>query len=99
MISDTISSIQTNLENAYDELEDKGATIPANKNIQNLANAIASIQSGGGGENFAKYHIEQTIDGDTSTLAITDYVAQASDNYLVGVIVEGDTQKLYIVEE
>lgn len=48
-IATTIQSIKDNLENAYDELLDKGATIPANKNIENLADAIASIQSGGGG--------------------------------------------------
>lgn len=49
MISDTINSMRTNLVNAYDELGNKGATIPANKNIENLADAIASIQTGGGG--------------------------------------------------
>jgi len=49
--------------------------------------------------NFKKYHVEQTITGNKSTIAITDYVAQESDNYLIGVVVSGDTQKLYIVEE
>ena len=46
-IADTINSMRTNLGNAYDELENKGATIPTNKNIENLASAIASVQSGG----------------------------------------------------
>ena len=50
MISDTINSMRTNLGNAYDELENKGATIPTNKNIENLANAIASISASGGSE-------------------------------------------------
>ena len=47
-ISDTLSSIATNLSNAYDALSAKGATIPAFKNIENLASAIATISAGGG---------------------------------------------------
>ena len=97
MISDTINSMRTNLGNAYNELENKGATIPTNKNIENLADAIASIPAGGGG--LEKYHITQTIDGDNCTLTIVTYESQATDNYLVGSVVAGDNQKLYIMEE
>lgn len=95
-IASTIQSMQTNVENAYDALEDKGATIPANKNIANLVDAITSIPAGSGLE---KYHITQTIDGNNCTLAIVDYNSQSTDNYLVGVVVAGDNQKIYIVEE
>lgn len=49
--------------------------------------------------NFAKYHIEQIINGDTSELIITDYNGQATNNYLVGTITDGDTQQMYIVDE
>lgn len=96
-IASTIQSMQTNVENAYDALEDKGATIPANKNIANLADAITSIPTGSGG--LEKYHITQTIDGNNCTLAIIDYNSQSTDNYLVGVVVAGDNQKIYILEE
>lgn len=34
---------------AYDEINDKGGTVPTNKNMANLASAIASISGGGGG--------------------------------------------------
>lgn len=42
-ISEVISSIQTNLDNAYAALSSKGAAIPTNKNIENLSVAINSI--------------------------------------------------------
>lgn len=45
-ISDTINSIITNVSNAYDEIDNKGGTLPANKNIENLADAIATITGG-----------------------------------------------------
>lgn len=44
-ISDTIESMYENTENAYDKVQEKGGTIPANKNLQNLASAIDSISS------------------------------------------------------
>lgn len=46
--AEIIQSIQTNLSNAYTSLENKGATIPENKNIENLASAIDSIETSGG---------------------------------------------------
>ena len=49
MISNTINSMITNISNAYDTAQTKGATIPQNKNLENLANTIDSIQAGGGG--------------------------------------------------
>ena len=45
-IASTIASMQTNLSNAYDKVNDKGGTLPANKNLQNLADAIDSISGG-----------------------------------------------------
>ena len=46
--SDIINSIKTNLTNAYTKLNDKGATIPTNKNIENLASTIETVTAGGG---------------------------------------------------
>lgn len=48
-ISDTINSIKANLTAAYEKLSEKGATIPAAKNIENLAATIDTITGGGGG--------------------------------------------------
>lgn len=47
-IADTIASITTNLSDAYDTLESKGATMPTNKNLENLSITIDSISGGGG---------------------------------------------------
>lgn len=46
-VKDTIQSIKTNVANAYTKLQGKGATIPANKNIENLASAIDTVTGGG----------------------------------------------------
>lgn len=42
-ISDTINSLKTHIGEAYTAIQDKGGTITANKNCENLKNAIASI--------------------------------------------------------
>lgn len=49
-ITSEIERIKTNIANAYTELENKGATIPTDKNSNNLANTIATVTTGGGGE-------------------------------------------------
>ena len=43
-----ISRIQTNIANAYNAAEAKGATLPTTKNSENLPNTIASITTNGG---------------------------------------------------
>ena len=48
-IASEIQRIQTNIANAYDALEAKGATMPATENTDNLVTTIDTI-SGGGGE-------------------------------------------------
>lgn len=46
-IADKITKLQTDISNAYDEIETMGGTIPEYKNTDNLATAIGSIPSGG----------------------------------------------------
>lgn len=46
-IVDKIQSITNHLSEAYSSLEEKGATIPSDKNIENLSDSILSIPSGG----------------------------------------------------
>ena len=69
-IVDTINSIKVNVENAYTSLENKGATIPNQKNIQNLSSTIESIQSGGGGDspiqNSGGKYLARVVDYDGS---------------------------------
>lgn len=45
-IADKLTKLSTDITNAYDEIENKGGTIPANKNTDNLASAIGSISTG-----------------------------------------------------
>lgn len=48
-IASELSALNGYILGAYDEVNDKGGTVPANKNMANLASAIASISGGGGG--------------------------------------------------
>lgn len=45
-ISDTLTAIKQNLQAAYNKLQDKGATIPTNKNMENLASTIETVSTG-----------------------------------------------------
>ena len=47
-IASEIQRIKDNIEDAYTECENKGATLPETENSANLADTIASIPSGGG---------------------------------------------------
>ena len=47
-ITSEIERIKTNIANAYTELENKGATIPTEKNSNNLASTITTVTGGGG---------------------------------------------------
>lgn len=45
-ISNEIQKLQTNLANSYEACSDKGATMPASQNFDNLADCIDSIPTG-----------------------------------------------------
>lgn len=45
-ISDTITSMQNHLKNAYEKVSEKGGTVPSEKNMANLSEAIGSVPSG-----------------------------------------------------
>ena len=53
-IASEIRRIKTNISNAYAEAEEKGATLPVEKNSDNLASAISTIQGGGGDKVLAQ---------------------------------------------
>lgn len=48
-IASELSAMNGHILSAYDEINAKGGTVPTNKNMANLASAIASIETGGGG--------------------------------------------------
>lgn len=66
-VADKINSIKTHVAEAYVSIDDKGGTVPSNKNIANLKAAIESI-SGGAGKINVEY--SQTAPSDTSKLWI-----------------------------
>lgn len=48
-IATELQNLNDNILSAYDAVATKGGTVSANKNMANLASAIASIEGGGGG--------------------------------------------------
>ena len=48
-IASEITKLNTNLEAAYTAVDNKGGTLPASQNFDNLATAIGTISGGGGG--------------------------------------------------
>ena len=53
-IASEIRRIKTNISNAYAEAEEKGATLPVERNSDNLASTISTIQGGGGDKVLAQ---------------------------------------------
>lgn len=48
-IASELNAMNGHILSAYDEINTKGGTVPANKNMANLASSISSIETGGGG--------------------------------------------------
>lgn len=48
-IASELTALNGYILGAYDEINTKGGTVPTNKNMANLASAIATISGGGGG--------------------------------------------------
>lgn len=51
-IASELTALNGYILGAYDEINTKGGTVPANKNMANLASAIASISGGGEDDNI-----------------------------------------------
>lgn len=71
-IADKLTKLSTDISNAYDEIENKGGTIPANKNTDNLASAIGSISTGTTPTGTKQVSITQN---GTTTEDVTDYAS------------------------
>ena len=48
-IADKLTKLATDINSAYAAIDTKGGTVPEHKNTENLADAIGSIEGGGGG--------------------------------------------------
>lgn len=81
-IASEITKLNTNLGAAYTAVDSKGGTLPQAQNFDNLATAISSIPSGGGGGGETDYatilQIENTIKGTSYVQA--DVEAEACDD-------------------
>lgn len=62
-LDDVKQSIVTNISNAYNKALDKGADEPLNKNLENLASTIESIQGG----TTLGYRIRSVVSSDTKS--------------------------------
>lgn len=51
-VADELNILSSNIDSAYTAISDQGGTLPADKNTSNLASAISSIPSGGGGGSY-----------------------------------------------
>ena len=77
-IASELTALNGYILGAYDEINTKGGTVPANKNMANLATAIASIPTGGGGGDFmiGDYHVisgTTTVTSTTGTISVMTY--------------------------
>ena len=76
-VTSVIESMRTNLTNAYARAQEKGAVIPEDKNLENLADAINTIS--GGGNNDSNANINGIIES---------YYVYAGDNISAGDFVK-----------
>ena len=79
-IASEITKLNTNLENSYTACNNKGATIPASQNFDNLATCINSIDtSQGGSDTFeAQLLMENIVNSgtlETEPTVVSDVVS------------------------
>lgn len=61
-IASEVTKLNTNLTNSYTAVSGKGGTLPLAQNFDNLATAISSIPSGGGGySELPNYQVENGV--------------------------------------
>lgn len=77
-------------------LNTKGVTASTSETLNTLVPKVLDIETGGGGDTFGKYHIEQIISGDTCELVITEIVSEQTNNYMIGQIQSNESNELYI---
>ena len=96
----TISEQLTELINQKNALAanlvTKGVSASNTEKFNTLVPKVLEIQGDSGGNTFGKYHIEQTIFGDTCELAITEIDSEQANNYMIGQIQSSNTNELYI---
>jgi hypothetical protein len=69
-VASQLEQLETDITNAYSAIDTKGGTIPAHKNTNNLATAINSISTGGGGGSASDYFYSQPSQDFYNALAL-----------------------------
>ena len=108
-IASELTALSTNISNAYNAVDSKGGTVPANKNTANLATAINSISGGGGSVEVVNGIIanfkatSSTIDANTFvefvntiTKGTDTRLSTVSSSYQYASAVLVDTNKVFI---
>lgn len=101
-MENTIASITQHVKDVYDVLDEKGADIPENKNVENLAETILSISASATptlsslkkaldkGNAPEKYpigtEIEDTYDGNSNPLIVAQYLDGSNNSNYGGVV-------------
>ena len=77
-----ITRIKDNISNAYTKLEEKGATIPEEKNSNNLPSTIETITGGGGGGGDIYSELwNLRTENNTNWTRLFNYYGSISDGY------------------
>lgn len=90
-IASELNALNGYILGAYDEISTMGGTIPTNKNMSNLASAIATIPSGGGGSSFLAGSFTTPSDYTDKTYTITHNM-NAIPKLFICLNVEGKDQ-------
>ena len=91
-IASELNALNGYILGAYDEINTKGGTIPTNKNMANLASAIASITAGGGGGGgdlkveFGLFTVSTDTDLNTNSSSIEIASITLTNVYIAGLV-------------
>lgn len=72
-IASQLTALEGNISDAYDMVAQRGGTVPARKNMENLDDAIATIPSGGGSAPTTPTLTSATLSNGVITLTGTDF--------------------------
>lgn len=81
-IVNELQRIENNIANSYTALEEKGATMPTDKNSDNLASTIANLEVGGGNDEMFK----SIVEGTATDIVLPDNVTKIANYFFYGSV-------------
>ncbi len=94
-IASELTALNGYILGAYDEINTKGGTVPANKNMANLASAIGTI-SGGGGITFGDWVLSTGTIVPTETIS-ANYTITLPTTTASGTVVSGAATAIFFL--